>query len=256
MANREKGSVENAVGFLRRNLLVPVPSIASAAGPDARLRVGCERTDSTSRNKSGEPTTRTFPADFAAMMSLPGVRFDSVRWLGARSDKRGYVRVDGNSYCAGPAWHDRDLVVGVRANSVDILADRNRRVATLPRCWGEGELVRNPLSLVPAIVARPRATVESTIRRDMPEDLVAAIDRCDRPQVRRALRAIERAAATSGFGAACEAARRIFGGGRVPDDASCDMLARRVAAGERDGGGAGPAAYDRLVGEGARLRAV
>ena len=215
------------------------------------MRVGCERTDSTSRNKSGEPTTRTFPADFAAMMSLPGVRFDSVRWLGARSDKRGYVRVDGNSYCAGPAWHDRDLVVGVRANSVDILADRNRRVATLPRCWGEGELAGNPLSLVPAIVARPRATVEPAIRRDMPEDLVAAID------------------AAAGHGRAGPRgppgvpppplgpgppARRIFGGGRVPDGASCDVLARRVAAGERDGGGAGPAACDRLVGEGARLR--
>ena len=177
MANREKGSVENAVGFLRRNLLVPVPSVASAGEPDARLRVGCERIDPASRDGSGEPTTRTFPADFAAMMSLPGVRFDSVRWLGARSDKRGYARAGGNSYCAGPAWHDRDLVVGVRANSVDILADRNRRVATLPRCWGgEGELAGNPLSLVPAIVARPRATVEPAIRREMPEDLVAAID--------------------------------------------------------------------------------
>ena len=176
MAKNEKGSVGNAVGFLRRNLLVPVPSVASAAGPDARLRIGCERTDSASRNKSGEPTTRTFPADFAATVSLPGVRFDSAGWLGARSDKRGYVRVDGNPYCAGPAWHDRDLVAGARDSGVDILADRNRRVATLPRCWGEGELVRNPLSLVPAIVARPRATVESTIRRDMPEDLVAAID--------------------------------------------------------------------------------
>ena len=224
--------------------------------PDARLRVGCERTDPASRDGSGEPTTKALPADFAAMMSLPGVRFDSVRWLGARSDKRGYVRVDGNSYCAGPAWHDRDLVVGVRANSVDILADRNRRVATLPRCWGEGELVRNPLSLVPAIVARPRAFGESTIRRDMPEDLVAAIDRCDRPQVRQALRAIGRAAATSGFEAACEAARRIFDGGRVPDDASCDVLARRVAAGEHVGDGVDLTAYDRLVGEEARLRVV
>lgn len=42
----------------------------------------------------------------------------------------------------------------------------------------------------------------------------------------------------------------------MPDDASCDMLARRVAAGERDGGGVDLTAYDRLVGEGARLRAV
>lgn len=76
------------------------------------------------------------------------------------------------------------------------------------------------------------------------------------PQVRQAPGAIGRAAATSGSGAACEAARRAFGGGRVPDDAFCDVLARRVAAGERDGGGAGPAACDRLVGEGARLRAA
>ena len=109
---------------------------------------------------------------------------------------------------------------------------------------------------MPAIVARPRATGGPAIRRDMPEDLVAAIDRRGGPQVRRAPGAIGRAAATSGFGAACEAARRIFGGGRVPDDASCDMLARRVAAGERDGGGVDLTAYDRLVGEGARLRAA
>ena len=255
-SGNERGSVGNAVGLPRRNLLVPVPSVASAAGPDARLRIGCERINSTSRNKFRESTTKAFPVDFAAMMSLPGVRFDSVRWLGARSDKRGYVRIDGNSYCAGPAWHDRGLVVGVRANSVSIFTDRNRRVATLPRCWGEGELIRNPLSLVPAIVARPRAFGESTIRRDMPDDLVAAIDRCDRPRARQALRAIGRAAATSGFEAACEAARRIFDGGRVPDDASCDVLARRVAAGEHVGDGVDLTAYDRLVGEEARLRVV
>ena len=157
------------------------------------------------------------------MVSLPGVRLGPAGWLGARSDERGHVRAGGDPCCAGPAWHDRGLVVGVRASGVSILADRNRRVATPPRCWGEGELIRNPLSLVPAIVARPRAFGESTIRRDMPDDLVAAIDRCDRPQVRQAPGAIERAAATSGSGAACEAARGAFDSGRVPDDASCDV---------------------------------
>ena len=133
-----RGSAGDAVGLPRGNLLVPVPSVASVAGPDARPHVGCKRTDPASRNKSGEPATKAFPVDFAAMMSLPGVRLDSAGWLGARSDKRGYVRIDGNSHCAGPAWHDRGLVVGVRANSVSIFTDRNRRVATLPRCRGEG----------------------------------------------------------------------------------------------------------------------
>lgn len=67
------------------------------------------------------------------------------------------------------------------------------------------------------------------------------------------VRAISRASETSGFGAACAAAARIFGSGRVPDDASCDLLARRIAGGEREEGGADLAVYD-LVARGGEAR--
>ena len=169
------------------------------------------------------------------MLALPGVPFDAAGWTHARADKRGYVTLDGRSYCAGPAWHDRELLVGARAGTVEILADRGRRVAVLPRAWGAGEPAGNPVSLVPALVSRPRAFGESTIRRDMPPALVGAIDRCDKAGRRQAPGAISRAAATSGFDAACGAALRVFEGGRVPDDASVDVLARRIAGGEGDG---------------------
>lgn len=52
------------------------------------------------------------------------------------------------------------------------------------------------------------------------------------PAERRvALRALARAAEASGFPAA---AGRICATGRIPDDASCDLLARRIASGEPD----------------------
>lgn len=86
----------------------------------------------------------------------------------------------------------------------------------------------------------------------MPEALVGELDRCDKAGRRRALRAIARAAERSGFGAACEAAGRIFAGGRVPDDASCDALARRVAAGAPEPGRADLAVYDGFLGEAVR----
>ena len=35
------------------------------------------------------------------MLALPGVPFDAVRWTHARADGRGYVTLDGRSYCAG-----------------------------------------------------------------------------------------------------------------------------------------------------------
>ena len=173
------------------------------------------------------------------MLALPGTPFDAVRWTRAKSDKLGYVRADVNLYCAGPAWHDRMLLVGMRARTVELLADRGRHVATLSRSFGEGERVRNPVSLIPALVARPRAFGESTIRDDMPQALVDAIDRLDKAGRRQALRVLGRAAESSGFEAACAAEERMFASGRIPDEASCDMLARRMAAG-LPGEGAGP----------------
>jgi hypothetical protein len=80
----------------------------------------------------------------------------------------------------------------------------------------------------------------------MPRALVDAIDRLDRAGRRQALRVLGRAAESSGFQAACEAEGRVLAGGRVPDEASCDMLARRIAA----GGGEGAAGPDLTVCDG------
>lgn len=213
-SGNEKGSVENAVGFLRRNLLVPVPAFGALPELNAFLAEGCARVNAAARCRDGRPHGEAYREDLAAMRSLPGVEFDAVRWVTARADKRGYVEADGREYVAGPAWHGRSLLVGMRASTVEILADRGRRVAVLPRAFGEGPAVRNPLSLVPAIIARPRAFGESTIRRDMPPGLVEGIDRMDSAGRRRTLRSIGRASESSGFEAACEAALRVVEGGR------------------------------------------
>lgn len=80
----------------------------------------------------------------------------------------------------------------------------------------------------------------------MPAGLVDSLDRCGKADRRQAPRAISGAAAASGFDAACEAAALVFESGRVPDDASVDVLARRAASGSR--GGPGLAARDGFPG--------
>ena len=144
-SGNEKGSVENAVGFLRRNLLVPVPAFGALPELNAFLAEGCAGINAAARCRDGRPHGEAYREDLAAMRALPGVEFDAVRWVTARADKRGYVEADGREYVAGPAWHGRSLLVGMRATTVEILADRGRRVAVLPRAFGEGPAVRNPL---------------------------------------------------------------------------------------------------------------
>ncbi|ERL10292.1 hypothetical protein, partial [Olsenella profusa] len=137
-SGNEGGPVESAVGLLRRNLPVPVPEAASPDGPSEVPHEGCERTSGRSEGREGKPTREAFAEDPAGMPALPGAPFDAVRWQRAKSDRRGYVRIDGNPCCAGPAWHDRGPVVGVRAETVEVPADRGRHVATPPRSFGRG----------------------------------------------------------------------------------------------------------------------
>ena len=71
----------------------------------------------------------------------------------------------------------------------------------------------------------------------MPAGLVEGTGRMDAAGRRRALRPMSRASEASGFEAACKAALRVVEGGRVPDDATVDLLARRIAAGGGDAPG-------------------
>ena len=80
----------------------------------------------------------------------------------------------------------------------------------------------------------------------MPPVFVEGIDRMDSAGRRRTLRSIGRASESSGFEAACEAALRVVEGGRVPDDATVDVLARRIAGGG-GAGGADLSVYDGFL---------
>lgn len=94
---------------------------------------GCRRTSATAKSRLHGPAPKAFAEELAAMMALPGVRSGSVRWVHVRSDKRGYIQLDGVSYCAGPAWNSRDLLAGARARTAGIMDMRGRHVASLPR---------------------------------------------------------------------------------------------------------------------------
>ncbi len=126
-SGNEKGSVENAVGFLRRNLLVPVPAFGTLPELNAFLAEGCARANAAARCRDGRPHGEAYREDLAAMRALPGAGFDAVRWVAARADRRGCVEAGGRECVAGPAWHGRSLPVGMRASTVEILADRGRR---------------------------------------------------------------------------------------------------------------------------------
>lgn len=231
-SGHEKGNVENAVGFLRRNLMVPEPQAACLPGLNQALLARCDELAQQDHWRKGRPINELFAADLAACMELPGIGFDPVRYESRRADKTGVVAIEGNSYLAGPAFHDRLLTVGIRHDVIEILDEHTAPVITFERLYGKVETTAFAVtSLLPALVAKPGSWTNSPVR-PMVGDLVRHwLDEASDTQRSRLLARIDQAAAVTDFPTAVEAAQKLLSLGDDPAGPGLGMLARRMAQG-------------------------
>lgn len=141
-SGHEKGSTENAVGFLRRNLMVPTPS---AEGWDRLTDAWLERCDEIARGvhyREDVPIRDLFETDLDHMLPLPPSMFDACDWRGVKADRTGTVTIDSNRYLAGPKWRSMRLMAGVRALRVELRSMDGDPIVTLERRWGRSPTPR------------------------------------------------------------------------------------------------------------------
>lgn len=102
-AGYEKGHVENKVGFLRRNLLVPVPEVADLVAHN-QIRVGqSEQHWTRIHYKKGLPVATLFPADCQALRALPPQAFAPYRYTRVHADRPGRFCLEGqHGYSSAP----------------------------------------------------------------------------------------------------------------------------------------------------------
>lgn len=231
-SGHEKGNVENAVGFLRRNLMVPEPEAATLQGLNEMLMKRCTALAATIHYRKGLPVGELFAQDVAASLALPGVAFDPVRYESRTADKTGNLLVDGNTYAAGSAFHGRGLTVGLRHDVVQILDEYAVPVRSFPRAFGrQTETIFEPASLLPLLVTKPGAWSHSPLRALVPDPVRDWLDKATATDRRRLLNAVDAASGSAGFDAAIHAADTLIQRGDAPEMAAVGMLARRLAEG-------------------------
>ena len=200
-SGNEKGSVENAVGFLRRNLMVP-PMRAESYGQLSRLLL--ERCDGLARDSycprlPDVPVAEVFDEERAALMPLPSTAFDPVRWESRTADKYGLVDIDSNRYLAGPDSARSRVLAAIRWDTVTLASPATGELlAEYPRQYGRSRNVEDPALVLPRLAVKPRAWRESSIRPDVPDDIRAWLDSMDEKTLRESLKAIGDACRAAG----------------------------------------------------------
>jgi len=231
-SGHEKGNVENAVGFLRRNFMVPEPEAATLEGLNKVLMARCDALATTVHYRKGLPLGELFAQDVAASLELPGIGFDAVRYESRTADRTGNLLIDGNTYAAGPSFHGRALTVGLGHDVVQILDEHAEPVRTFPRVFGkQAETIFEPASLVPLLVTKPGAWSHSPLRALVTDPVRDWLDKATATDRRRLLNAVDAASSAAGFNAAAAAADTLIQRGDEPDMAMLGMLARRLADG-------------------------
>lgn len=138
-SGNEKGSVENAVGFLRRNLMVPKPNAESHGRLTRHLLSRCDAIADSDHYRSDRPICELFDEERGEMQPLPRARFDAVEWVERKADKEGNIQIGSVRYLAGPSWRGWTLLAGLRAFEVEIRTADGRHVNTLPAPTGTAD---------------------------------------------------------------------------------------------------------------------
>ncbi len=206
-SGHEKGNVEAKVGYTRRNLFVPEPAFDDIEAYNRTLLTLHARKADQEHYKKLQPIKVLFEEDRKALQPLPRSDFDVVRYEYLKADGYGKVRVDSHHYYStSPEYAGREVLVALRAHSVDVLDESHHLVVRHSRTYGERRSdhcdYRTSLAV---LMKNPGAWKNSGVREQIPDPLKAVMDLQDRGALRRTLKTMHDLSDEYGFEVAVHA---------------------------------------------------
>ncbi|MBR4515116.1 MAG: IS21 family transposase [Lachnospiraceae bacterium] len=199
----EKGNVENKVGYLRRNELVPVPQFESLPTKNRELLVACDR--DMNREHYDDDNNRfiseLFQDDKAALLPLPAVPFDTSLYITARTDKYGKFTLDAGKhrYSASPAFCEETVRLHITSAEVTVMDSNLHEVVRHRRLYGDEHESMDWIPYLRYISRKPRSLKNSGIYDMMPDSMKMYMDGCESGNRGRALKVLAELTERSGF---------------------------------------------------------
>ena len=170
-AGHEKGSVENYIGYSRRNYFVPVPNFDDLESYNEALLLRCDADLDREHYKQERIVRDLFEEDKARMKPLPRYPYDTCHYVPAMTNHYGMVKYQTNRYSTAGHLRRRDVTLKVGAHTVTVLDDTMRPVVTHKRLYGTNKesMVWSPY--LDVLAKRPNALRYSGFFERLPDPL-------------------------------------------------------------------------------------
>ena len=202
-AGWEKGNVENKVGYLRRNELVPVPEFEQISVKNKELLTDCDKDMEREHYDDNDKRfiSELFVEDKAALLPLPSVPFDTSLYTTARTDKYGKFTLDDGKhrYSASPAFCEETVRLHITSSEVIVMDSDLHEVVRHRRLYGEDHESMDWIPYLRYIARKPRSLKNSGIYDMMPDSMQIYLDGCENKDRGKVLKVLAELTDRSGF---------------------------------------------------------
>ena len=164
----EKGAVENLVGYVRRNALVPIPDFPSWEALNAHLLAWCAR-ERTNRQVAWEQEARR-------LRPLPVHAFRPALLRLAVVSRLSLVTVDRNRYSVPGAYVGQTVRVAVFTERIEVFSG-DTCLAQHPRCYQRGQTILELRHYLPVFATKPHAVRHAAVIEQIPPIYATVRDR-------------------------------------------------------------------------------
>ncbi len=207
-AGHEKGNVENKVGYLRRNLLVPKPEFRDLTEYNKQLLVRCEQDLERIHYRKERLISELFKEDLQHCNPLPVVAFESQTYESVLVDAYGKFTLEQgkHSYSSMPMFAGERLTISKTASEVSILDKDMNVVVTHKRLYGkEQQEAMDWIPYLKQLSRKPAALKYTGIYQLLPERVINWLDAKDNSERGKALRLLHDLTSESTFPVAVDA---------------------------------------------------
>ena len=155
-AGHEKGLVEGLVGWVRRNVLVPIPRVNNLNELNDILIEKCLKYRRHKISRREFTVGKMADMEKTSFTLLPPYRFDTSKSITHKVDTFSTVKFDYNYYSVPVAYVDKDVSIKGFGNEIAII-HKQLKVAEYPRSYGRGENNYKLEHYIDLIESRPRS---------------------------------------------------------------------------------------------------
>jgi transposase len=184
----EKGNVENKVGYLRRNYLLPPPEIDDMEAFNKDLLNKCMADLEREHYVKREKISDLFKAEQEVFIPLPRERFRVFKLEKAKTDKYSFIHLDNNRYSTSPEYPECEMWVEVGVNEIRVLNSKYDEVVRHKRKYKQSAQPEIDFeNYIGALSRKPRAFLSSPYFQTLPTAIQEHLKSCSYPELKKML---------------------------------------------------------------------